>query len=308
MENVSDLNINGTSVPTNVNLVEPAYYMVAKGSSDLGKYNMCDFFGSCTNIVYPWTDLSVGLMILGQPSLAIYLTQAYQNIYDLLTGPGPYTGLQGLIDSANAQIASIYSQQPQFCNIMNTLYNQIGTNLNIEYNARLAAIPDPSNTTGTIQDVYAFINSLKSYAQETDQYNTAQLLESLADLDTVGGRSLVGAMREARNSARLGLMGSGLDNQIGVDQIRTPRPNNSRPNEATTFDSTTSAGELRNVVAVTGAAITAGSLGGSPETMLMPPNLDLFNQVTMATVLPPGDAVNEVTLCNCDCWDLLTHN
>lgn len=309
MENVSDLNINGTSVPTNVNLVSPAYTMVAKGSSDLGKYNMCDFFGTCTNLVYPWNDLSVGLTILGQPSLAFYLIQSYQNLYDLLTGPGPYhASIQNLINTANSQIASIYSQQPAFCNIINKIYEQIGTNLNIEYHARLAAIPDPTSTSGTIQDVYAFVNSLKSYAQETDQYNTAQVLEGFADLNTVGGRSLVGAMREARNSARLGLVGSGLDNQIGVDQLRTPRPNNSKPNATTAFDSTTSAGELRDTVAVTGAAVKAGSLGGSPETMLIPPNLDLFNQVTMATVLPPGDAVNEVTLCNCDCWDLLTHN
>jgi len=56
---------------------------------------------------------------------------------------------------------------------------------------------------------------------------------------------------------------------------------------------------------ITGASTTLGSFGGSPETKLIPANLDIFNisPTTLPSVITPKQAVDQVIACNCDCWD-----
>jgi hypothetical protein len=49
----------------------------------------------------------------------------------------------------------------------------------------------------------------------------------------------------------------------------------------------------------------AGSLGGSPQSTLIPSNLNILNMATGPSVLVPKAAIQHVSDCNCDCWDLL---
>lgn len=53
LENVSDLDVNGTNVPTNTELAQSVLSYLALGTGKNGLYTMCDFFGAMTNIHYP---------------------------------------------------------------------------------------------------------------------------------------------------------------------------------------------------------------------------------------------------------------
>jgi hypothetical protein len=61
---------------------------------------------------------------------------------------------------------------------------------------------------------YAFVDSIPRYAMFTQPHMYSQTLEAISDLNTVGGRSIVGMLREARNQARLQEAGIPLDNNI----------------------------------------------------------------------------------------------
>ena len=93
-------------------------------------------------------------------------------------------------------------------------------------------------------------------------------------------------MREVRNAKRLGLAGGVLDNDI-PDTI-TAAPVNGL-----------------GIPKITGAAKAPGSFAGSPETKLIPQNLDIFNISTdlLTSVYKPNEAIQHVITCNCDCWD-----
>jgi len=62
---------------------------------------------------------------------------------------------------------------------------------------------------------------------------------------------------------------------------------------------------LSNVPIITGAATVPGSLAGSSQTTLIPDNLSILIEPGCATVLTPTEAIADVVLCNCDCWENL---
>ena len=116
-------------------------------------------------------------------------------------------------------------------------------------------------------------------------------------------------MREIRNAIKLGLAGIEQDNDIQTEKLNLPKLTGKIP--TVTTDGVTVAmvneGPLVGIPAITGAATTLGSLGGSPETTLVPTNLDIFNiqDTVLSSVMTPAQAVEQVILCNCDCWDNL---
>ena len=134
------------------------------------------------------------------------------------------------------------------------------------------------------------MNTIGSLSAQTELKGPARVLESIANNDTIGGKSLNASMREARNAMKLSLTGAVQDNEVSQNKLVT----------APVTGSMTSLG----VPIVTGAAVVPGSLAGSPETTLIPPNLSIFNTPSNTkAVLKPAEAVESVTICNCDCWD-----
>jgi hypothetical protein len=109
-------------------------------------------------------------------------------------------------------------------------------------------------------------------------------------------------MREIRNAKRLGLVGGELDNDVEVTPLNIAIANKTK----TTVTTTDLAGNpsQTNVTYNTGAGVP-GSFGGSPETTLIPLNLNVLKISTSPNVLLPSDAITDVTRCNCDCWELL---
>jgi len=286
LETVTDLAVNGTAIPTDASLVNGALPLLAKGSNTDGTYNMCDFFGSMTDLHYDWNTFQTLVKNLQTTTLSTI----YDNIYTLLNGTGPYTNLQTLITSANTEIDYIKTQQPAMSQSLNTLYNTFGTLLTKEQNARELALGDLTSMTSKTTDILSFISNIGSLSAQTETKGPARVLESIANLNTIGGKSLVASMREARNAMKLGLTGGVQDNAISDNALVL----------APITGSMTSLG----VPVVTGATVVPGSLAGSPETTLIPSNLSIFNTPSNTkTVLTPEEAVDSVITCNCDCWD-----
>jgi len=305
LEMVSDLSVNGTSLPTNQDVVTTSLPLIAKGTGKFGVYTMCDFFGAMTGLTYDWKELQGKILALQTDTLVTI----YQDIYDVLDSATPTVGLQDLIDDANTEITNIYNNNTAAATTLNDLYDLFGTHLVKEQAARELALPNLDLLTTAISDIYSFIENLNQYATQTDQYDSCPVIESISDLTGIGGSSLVASMREIRNAIKLGLAGIEQDSDIQTEKLNLPKLTGKIP--TVTTDGVTvlmvNEGPLVGISAITGAATTLGSLGGSPETTLVPTNLDIFNiqDTVLSSVMTPAQAVEQVILCNCDCWDNL---
>jgi hypothetical protein len=163
---------------------------------------------------------------------------------------------------------------------------------------RKKAIPGGiENTVSSDTDIYSFIDNLSTYSSETETGGTAVVIENIANTATLGGQSLIGSMREARNSQRMGLMGGELDNKVESNPLNVPVANGAKAMLLTTTGSVE--------VSVVNGGPEPGSLGGSPQSTLVPGNLNILNMATGPSVLVPSAAIQHVSACNCDCWDLL---
>ena len=306
LENVTDLDVNGTNTPTNKESVQNALSKIAYGTGTNGKYRTVDFFRSLTNLHYPWVQLKDLITQLSALPEIAALEAQYNTIYNLLNVPsGTFTdvifsqNVQPVIDQINISFNAIVSTYPDLVMQVNYLYNTIGSELASERFVRKKAIPGGTEyTTSTTTDIYSFINDLTTYSTDTELGETSSVIENICDTTTLGGQSLIGSMRESRNSQRIGLMGGQLDNQVQDTPLDLPIPNGTKVTLPTTTGEVT-------VSVVNGATKTPGSLGGSPQSTLIPSNLNILNMSIKPTVLMPSDAIGHVSACNCDCWDLL---
>ena len=282
IETMQDLNLNNTNIPTNQALVLPALAQIANGSGDNGTYTLYDTFGALVGNAYKLEEIQTTILALQTPALATI----YVNIKTLLMGVGPYTSLQGLIDSANTEIANIMSSNSTDAGYLNTLWDELGTQLQKEIDLRGSIIS--TDAVGSINDIFAFVDNMNQYATETQPEMSVDVLEKISDMNTVGGRSIIGLMREIRNAYRVMLAGGILDNDIS-NRLPTLYVNN------------------LGIPKATGLAVP-GSLAGSPEANLIPLNLDVYTYkptTVTSSIYTPNQAIDEVIRCNCDCWDNL---
>jgi hypothetical protein len=276
--------VNGTDLPVATAGIDAILSTISKGAGDNGTYSMYDFFGSMTGINYALSSVQDLITELQTTDLV----NIYSGILAEVASPTAATdaNLTALIAQANAEIQSIYNNKPAQAQVLNDSWRNIGTLLSNEIAARTEAIPDATNVLSNNATIYSFIDNINGvYAEETEGKRAADVLESICDLTTIGGQSIVATMRETRNAKRLGFVGGVLDNDI-PDVIPTAPVNG------------------LGITRVTGAAIVPGSFAGSPETNLIPSNLDIFNisSVLLPSVVTPQDAVEQVIFCNCDCW------
>jgi hypothetical protein len=102
---------------------------------------------------------------------------------------------------------------------LNYYWNEIGNQLFIEQRAWPLSVEIPpsavnGNNNTSLDDFKPFIQSVEEYALDNGPGENADILERISDLSTLGGQSLVGMMREARNGKRLNWMGAGPENDI----------------------------------------------------------------------------------------------
>ena len=150
------------------------------------------------------------------------------------------------ITQANTEIGSLASVYPVKTRNLNTIYDAAGLQLRREQRARFTGIPpvpsinltEPPGMPTTGRDDFlnlypisqlTFIDSIPFLAQKTLPHMSAQTLEAISDFSFVGGQSLVGLMREARNETRLNLIGVSQDNNIpdtlSNEEIKIPSIN-----------------------------------------------------------------------------------
>lgn len=287
MEPISDLtNVTSTNVPTDITSANMALDAMHKGSNSDGTFNMCDFFGCMTSMHYNWVRMEELMAGLESP----ILDNIYQSMFQLLNNEasGFNTNLQALINDANTEINRIYLSEPLVAEL-NTLYDEFGRLLQIEQNARQEVLGDVTTSSGNNSTIINFLQTIGTFAQATEDKGPARVLEDIADTSNIGGSSLIASMREARNALKLGLTGATLENKVNSDTLVLPP--------------ITGTMSKLGLPIVTGAAIVPGSLAGSPETTLIPPNLSIFNTPsnTKAIILPKI-AIEQVISCNCDCW------
>ena len=281
MEPVSDITgIGGTTTPNDPSYINPAIQSVAKGSGVDGSYILNDFFGAMSGIPYKITRINQLVLELQTNTLK----QIYTNMLtELNISRNNDSVLNTLITQANTEISNIRNAKSALAQELNTLWANLGSQLTIEMNARNSFIT-PNDSANQL-DLYSFVEHLDNYAEDTKYGMAAATLEKISDI-TIGGKSIIAAMREARNAKRLGLAGGVLDNDVPDDKPAT------------------SSGNL-GVPKVTGAAMEPGSFAGSDEIQLIPSNLDIFDisSNVIVQINTVEAATQEVIDCNCDCWD-----
>ena len=263
-------------------------------------------------VVYTPTGPNNDVPLLDQPTLII--------------DPPPGSGwpsmnatVQNLINQANAEIARIFATSQERSTALNDAWNATGTQLTIEQRARekglqppLPTPRDPDIVAATPVTQTNFVDSITGYALNTKPNMYAQTLESISNLDTQGGQSIVALMREFRNQVRLAEAGIPIDNTIPATLNRKETsiliansPSNFSPYG---YYNPVNESYIVNGSAVpVGKPIVLGSLAGSQYTNIVPPELNTL--YTSNTLLPstysPQEALDEVIRCNCDCWTLV---
>jgi hypothetical protein len=248
--------------------------------------------------------------------------------------PTMNTTVQTYIDAANAEIASIRNAQPALAQQLITNWNTTGTLLSIEQRAIATglAIGVPNSSPDyerepTIASYpgtqYAFVDTIPNYAMFTQPNMYSQTLEAIANYNTVGGRSIVAMLRQARNQARLQEAGIPLDNNIDNTLTKNQQSEliangtlaGSAPATLITdigspdpygyYDPTTELYYSDGVAIDTGQANEPGSFAGSRYQNLISPELSVIytSDILLPATYPVQEAIDEVIRCNCDCWD-----
>lgn len=131
--------------------------------------------------------------------------------------------VQAYIDQANAEISQIQLNNADAAVHLSMYWTNMGSQLMIEQRSRTMAITPVPIPKDNFQNPYpmmiqTFVDSMPSFSLGTAPHMSAQTIEMITNLDTTGGQSAVGMMRQERNQARLQDAGIELDNDI-PDQL-----------------------------------------------------------------------------------------
>ena len=212
--------------------------------------------------------------------------------------------VQTYITQANFEIAALRTKFPTLSTELNTIWDDTGTQLTIEQRARsigLSPVPTPrSNYLSSFPTTqYSFVDSIPRYGLNTSPHMSAQTLEAISNMLTVGGQSIVAMMRQSRNQDRLALAGVTLDNNIPatlpVEEQRALIANNtdSYLNQdlptivaiVATAEATVVAGEVTDI------AITDPGSGYTT-----PPTVDIIPAGATATAVIADGIVVDITI------------
>jgi hypothetical protein len=151
-------------------------------------------------------------------SLAV-LNAAYVSVLAAVNDAGALVS----IANANAAIATL-SASP-YVTTLNTAWTYTANlmNLSAKYTTEAGIdyfLLQPNATLST----NSFVQNLPFYGRLTADGDAAEFLENLADVTTLGGQAIVGAMREGRNQERLNASGLYNTTQIPSNPVVAPIP------------------------------------------------------------------------------------
>lgn len=127
--------------------------------------------------------------------------------------------IQDLIDAANSEIARISTMANSSVQTLNYYWNAVGEQLAIEQRAITLAVPVTRNIYEdvSISDFDGFVSLIAECAMDTSYAGPATILQNICDTDTLGGQSLIAAIRCARNSQRLANTFGEVDTNISTE-------------------------------------------------------------------------------------------
>lgn len=169
----------------------------------------------------------------------------YENIYD--------SPVQNLIDAANAEIQKLATENSTTISQLNHYWDAIGSQLLCEQRAIPYAVPTNENIYGerTRTEFDTFVSALSTYAEDTTYCGASSILESICDINTLGGQSIIAALRDSRNTVR-------LHNTFGDSDATVPSELNEQQASAV-ISAVDSAGGITEIT------VTFGGFGYSAE-------------------------------------------
>lgn len=220
---VPTVTINGGSGAT-------AIVTIGTDDTDAGS-NKQGTFGRITSVLLTAPGIETSTLptvTIQAPPIGAYAVQPNGNIatgavnvsYGTTAWPNPLNNvIQQYIDQANEEIVNIENNNVEKANKLKTYWNIVGEQLKIEQRTRYrllkpVTIPKSDWDTSSPIALMSFVDFIPSYALATEPHMYAQTLEAIGNLNTLGGQSMVGLLREARNQYRLGTIGVELDNGI----------------------------------------------------------------------------------------------
>lgn len=255
--------ITGTAgVPGNIGAANAELEQIALGSGPGGNYRFCDFLGAMAGQPYiTYYEKIYGLL---EELQTTQLQSIYYQLYQYsLSGSFTSSTIQALIDSANAEILSIQTANPGKVAELNYWWDKVGEQLWKEQRAIPLSIPQNTAIYAGASkfDITSFVAALNDYSLDTGPTNVSGILESIADTNSLGGQSIIGALREARNGARLMNTGGVLDNAIPQQK------------QICTATAIVSGGSITSIVL---NGNYSGYTIGSPPTVTVVPQVGVF--------------------------------
>jgi len=181
---------------------------------------MNDFYPAATILTYNMARIEALIKQLQTSTLSTIYSQMVTN----LTPPNTGSNMATLINNANTEISSIFNNSANASAVaeLNSLWSSIGSSLSKEDTLRTDAglsstVTGPTyaqTLTASNLSIFSFVETMNSFALETNQNDTVSVLEAIANELTYGGQSIIALMREIRNANRLSLCGLELDNDI----------------------------------------------------------------------------------------------
>ena len=122
-----------------------------------------------------------------------------------------------------AEINTLESTYPSQTSELNQLWASMAQQVVREDTLQPLINLDYANLTSNDRNsIYGFIYNLPGYGTQTQEGGMAWFLEAMADLNTLGGQSIVASLREGRNQVLLNSVGIRTNSNIPAEPIPPP--------------------------------------------------------------------------------------
>jgi hypothetical protein len=207
------------SAPVPGTVTQYLYDNFATGTGPYGSFTVMDFLGTAAGVNIPNQMLQVSPLI---DAMDVAVLQGLYNdmlatvsgTYGANTGPvtipaGPAAGVYatgdlafttGLIPAAQAEIANLIAAYPTETGDLNNIFNRISEQIFREaVNQAKAGINYDELSSSSQSSAMSFASSLAQYGQDNTPSNSAEFLNTVAQLNTLPGQAIIGSLREGRN-------------------------------------------------------------------------------------------------------------
>jgi hypothetical protein len=252
--------INALTEPLPANVIAYFTSTFATGTGEDGLFLLTDFIGTPTGWVHNEALANTTAILNAMTSAGAFdtLTNVTTGVYTVMTttisgayttetnpgiewtttipgglpGAGSYTGgsetasiqaafTLGLTPAMTSAVNTIISNNSSSVTQANTNWNNISTQIvNEDTNLALAGVVLADLVAG--QQPFSLVTGLPADGRDTTEGGAAYVMESLANVSSIGGQAIISTMREARNQDRLSSAGITTD-IIVSDEVAEPQ-------------------------------------------------------------------------------------